>query len=125
MQREECGEQRGRRTYHDGHAQTLHKGGEEEQGGGDLPSGGAPLYSTGEHDDEGNQGAKLDGDVEGDQEAGGPPHVAKGFILLTIRFLRERDVGVVRTPVVHVQAHGEFATVILGPSAERRKRKEV
>lgn len=52
-------------TYHNGHADTLHEAGEEEQSTDNLPSRRPALYAASYYDQERDQSAQFDNDVKG------------------------------------------------------------
>jgi hypothetical protein len=102
-----------RTTYHKSHTRALHDAREQQQSADDAPSRRPSLHATCYYDTKRDQCTELDNDVEGEEEADGPPHAAEVFVRVTRLLVRERGTGARVCRAVAVEAHGLFALVIL------------
>lgn len=84
---------RKKKTYHNGHACTLHNGTKRQNANSDLPPCRPSLHTTRNDDDEADERAKLHHDAKRDQESNGPPHVAKRRVLCAVAGSREGHAG--------------------------------
>lgn len=100
-------------TYYNSHSSTLHKSGEDQQRGDDLPALGPALHTTCYYYGESDQGAKLSDNIKGDQEPDRPPHAAEVAILLAVGRLRERYTCTFDGRTALVEAIGVFALAVL------------
>lgn len=100
-------------TYHDSHACALDDGAEDEHARCDLPASGSSLHAASYDDDERDEGAELDDDGEGDQEANRPPHIAEGWILEAVCLARERHASVIEGRAAAMKTVGYLTLTIL------------
>lgn len=103
---------RQKETYHYSHASALNNGAKGQDTHSNLPASGPALDTTRNDDDKSDDGAKLNDNTEGGQEANRAPHVAKGGIFCAIARLGKGNAGACDGRAASVEAIGVFALAV-------------
>ena len=110
-----CSLEKSKKTYHNSHTRTLHDPRKQQQSTNDAPPRRPTLHTPRYYDAKRHERAQLDDDVKRDEEADGPPHAAKVFVLEARLLVRERGAHgfALDARAAAVEAHGDFALIVL------------
>lgn len=97
---------------HYSHASALDNGTKGQDTDSNLPASGPALDTTRNDDDKSDDGAKLNDNTKGGQEANSAPHVAKGGIFCAVARLGKGNTGACDGRAASVEAIGVFALAV-------------